>query len=147
MILFTRRYKVPKFKPSKLNRIELTIKEHTKHRGVILDKKLMRKLSMEGRVKRDTALYACKKMLASTCPHALVLHSGSQANPALTCFDWVERCQQNLIQKTILALADTAARCSLRNRSAKNHSNICTRKNYLPPNDIVVVVTVTFGRS
>lgn len=31
-----------------------------------------------------------------TCPHALVLHSGGQANFALWCFGVVDRCKQNL---------------------------------------------------
>ena len=66
VVLFTRRYNIPTWKPPKLNGVELTIKEHTTYRGVILSSKLMWKLNVKERVKKDSgALYAYKykKML------------------------------------------------------------------------------------
>ncbi|XP_017465837.1 PREDICTED: uncharacterized protein LOC108358852 [Rhagoletis zephyria] len=66
-VLFTRRYKIPAWKPPRLNGAELSIKDHTKYLGVILDSKLMWKLNVEERVKKASgALYACKKMLGTT---------------------------------------------------------------------------------
>ena len=122
MITFARRYKIPSWKPPRLNGVDLTIKGHNKYLGVILDSKLMCKLNVKARVKKTTgALYGCNKMRGPTCGiRSGLMHwcnSGSQTNLTLRRFGVVDRCQQNLIQKTVEA--DKAIRCSLHNGSAK----------------------------
>lgn len=70
----------------RLNEVELTIKEYTKQLGVVLDSKLMWKLIVVQTVKKSSGtLYACKTIQKPTwglSAHALVFHSGSQANIA-----------------------------------------------------------------
>lgn len=64
MVIFTRRYKIPAWKPTRLNRKELTIRDHTQ---VILESKLTCKLNVADKVKKARgALYACKQMQGST---------------------------------------------------------------------------------
>ena len=67
MVLFTRRYKIPRWYPPKIDSRVLTLKSHAKYLGVILDSKLLWKQNVEERVKKATnAIYACKKMLGKT---------------------------------------------------------------------------------
>ena len=67
LVLFTKKYKVPRWDPPKLDSKRLTLKTHAKYLGVILDSKLTWKLNTDERVRRATnALYVSKKMLGNT---------------------------------------------------------------------------------
>ena len=66
-ILFTRRYKIPRWYPPKKDIKVLTLKSHAKYLGVILDSKLIWKQIVEERVKEATStIYVCIKMLGKT---------------------------------------------------------------------------------
>lgn len=86
MVLFTRSYNIPKRRPPKLNGVGLTIKDHTKYLGVILDSKMMRKFNVEERLKMA---------------YVPSMHIRRCLGLALRCFGVVNCCQQNLIHKSL----------------------------------------------
>ncbi|XP_070070046.1 uncharacterized protein [Drosophila takahashii] len=67
LILFTKRYKVPKWTPPKIGVTRLTPKTQVKYLGTVLECKLAWRPKVVERVKKATiALYTSKKMLSST---------------------------------------------------------------------------------
>ena len=54
MVLFTRRYKILRWYPPKIDSRVLTLKSHAKYFGVILDSKLLWKQNVKERVKTAT---------------------------------------------------------------------------------------------
>lgn len=63
LVLFTRRYKIPSFRPPKVRGQTLTLSQEAKYLGVILDAKLSWKRNVEERMKKGVnAFYICRKM-------------------------------------------------------------------------------------
>jgi len=82
-ILFTKRYKVPKWTPTKIDATRLTPKTQVKYLGLLLDCKLAWRLNVLKRVKKATvALYASKNMALVTYSDTLGLHFSGASDSA-----------------------------------------------------------------
>ncbi|OXU32267.1 hypothetical protein TSAR_008088 [Trichomalopsis sarcophagae] len=61
LALFTRKYKIPKFTPPKIERRDITLSKEAKYLEIILDSHLTMKRNMEeGMIKEIHAYYTCK---------------------------------------------------------------------------------------
>ena len=64
LVLFTRRYKIPKFNTPRINGVSLSLSNEAKYLGLILDSKLNWNLNTNNRTtKAVNALYCCKKAI------------------------------------------------------------------------------------
>jgi len=94
VIIFTKKHKIPKVKPIKLNGVELPFQEKVKYLGLILDRKLSWKDNLICRVdKASTALYTCKQMVGKKwglTPKTTYWIYTAIVRPILTygCFVW-----------------------------------------------------------
>lgn len=62
LVLFTKKHRLPDFRPPKLNGITLSVADKACYLGLILDRKLSWKLNVEDRVRKAAiALYSCKR--------------------------------------------------------------------------------------
>ena len=67
LVMFTRKHKIPLFKPPTLNGVELLPKDKAKYLGLILDRKLHWKLNLEDRCRKAcVAFYTCKRMFGKS---------------------------------------------------------------------------------
>ena len=64
LVLFTRRYRIPKFNTPRINGVSLSLSNEAKYLGLILDSKLNWNLNTNNRTtKAVNALYCCKKAI------------------------------------------------------------------------------------
>lgn len=64
LVLFTRKYKIPKLHPPTIKGVKLNFSNEAKYLGLILDKKLNWKSNIRERIDKATvALFSCKKAI------------------------------------------------------------------------------------